>query len=606
MTKAAYCIGRSQTEEESHRISLKKPQQLLIIIAILLSCAVYFNTLSNGFVYDDIPQVVRNPWIRDVQSLPEIFSTNVWAFQGISTNYYRPLLHISYLMSYHLFGLSPWGFHLVNIMLHAGVTALVFLISSSLFRMDSPQAPPVSRYLPFIAAMLFAVHPIHTEVVAWVGGVTDLVFTLFTLLSLYFYILSSERAGQRKGLRAFSVASFFLAALAKEPAVTLPCILAAYDYSYRREALRPVDYLKRYSPYLGAAAVYVILRVNALGGFAPVRRYSELGLTDYLINVFPLFRQYLQKLLLPIHLNAYHVFSPISSFWEPNGLLSLAVTTAFAVAVLLAMKKNRPVFFALALVLLPLLPSLYIPGAGENTFAERYLYLPSFGFVLLIALLVERVASQRLNWSVPLTVALILVTGLYAHGTVQRNTVWKDDESLWRDVVEKSPGSAVAHYNLASALNSRGLVDGAIEEYQTAIRIQPAAVAYTGLGAAYQAKGLLTEAAEQYAQAVRLQPGDADAHSLLAAAYAESGALDSAIEHFRVVVQLQQDSADAQYNLGAAYLEKGLPMEAIPHLESAVRLNPAASLFRSELQRALAMQTPGKKRDGKVSGVRER
>jgi tetratricopeptide (TPR) repeat protein len=575
----------------------------MVITACFL---VYGNTLRNGFVYDDIPQVVQNPWIRDFRHLPEIFSTNVWAFQGISTNYYRPLLHISFLLTYQLFGLAPWGFHLVNIVLHAGVTILVFLIASRLFSVTTPRASPVTRFLPFIAAMLFAVHPIHTEVVAWVGGVTDLVFTLFTLLSLYFYILSADREGHRKGLMAFSVASFFLAMLAKEPAVTLPLILAAYDYSYSREALRPVDYLKRYSPYLGAAAVYVILRVNALGGFAPIRRHSELGLTDYLINVFPLFRQYLQKLLLPIHLNAYHVFSPISSVFEPIGLLSLAVTMAFAGAVLLAMKKNRPAFFALALVLLPLLPSLYIPGAGENTFAERYLYLPSLGFVLLIALLVERVASHKLNWSVPLAAALILVTGFYAYGTVQRNTVWRDDERLWRDVVEKSPGSAVAHYNLASALNSRGLVDGAIEEYHAAIRIQPAAVAYKSLGAAYQAKGFLTEAAEQYAHAVHLQPGDADAHTLLAAAYAESGALDSAIEHFRAVVQLQPDSANAQYNLGAAYLEKGFPREAIPHLGSAVQLNPAESLFRSTLERAMSMKVPVRRVGGKTGSVKER
>ena len=579
---------------------------LPIIVVIAVCFLVYGNTLRNGFVYDDIPQVVQNPWIRDFRYLPEIFSTNAWAFQGISSNYYRPLLHISFLLTYQLFGLAPWGFHLVNIVLHAGVSILVFLIASRLFSVTSPQASPVSRFLPFIAAMLFAVHPIHTEVVAWVGGVTDLVFTMFMLLSLYSYIISSEREGHRMGLRAFSVASFFLAALAKEPAVTLPLILAAYDYSYRREALRPVDYLKRYSPYLGAAAVYVMLRVNALGGFAPVRRHGELGLTDYLINVFPLFRQYLQKLFLPAHLNAYHVFSPLSSLLAPQGLLSLAVTLVFVAAVLLARKKNKPAFFALALVLVPLLPSLYIPGTGENTFAERYLYLPSFGFVLLMALLVEWVASYKPSWFVLLAGVLLIISGLFAVGTVQRNAVWRDDEHLWRDVVQHSPNSPVPHYNLACALNAQGRIDEAIGEYRAAIRIQPAAVAYKSLGAAYQAKGFLTEAAEQYAHAVRLQPGDADAHSLLAAAYAESGLMDKAIEHFRMAVQLQPDSAGAQYDLGRAYLESGRPAQAVPHLQSAVRLNPAESLFRSTLERALSMKAPIRKRDGAGSGVRER
>jgi tetratricopeptide (TPR) repeat protein len=585
--------------------SPKKSRLLLIMIIIAMSCAIYGNALRNGFVYDDIPQVVQNPWIREMRFIPEIFSTNVWAFQGTSTNYYRPLLHISFMLSYYLFGLAPWGFHLVNILLHAGVTVLVFLISSRLFRAADPSASSFSRFLPFIAAGLFAVHPIHTEVVAWVGGVTDLSFTLFFLLALYLYILSAERDVHQKGISLLSVASFFLATLCKEPALTFPLILVAYDYAFSREELRPFDYLKRYSPYLGAAAVYFILRVNALGGFAPVRRHSELGLSDYLINVFPLFRQYLQKLLLPVHLNAYHVFSPLSSILEPNGLLSLAVTMAFVVAVLLALKKSRPAFFALALVLVPLLPALYIPGAGENTFAERYLYLPSFGFVFLIALFVEGVVLHMPRWSVPLAVALVFATGLYSLGTVQRNAVWKDDERLWRDVVEKSPDSAVSHYNLACTLNSRGQIDEAIDEFRTAIRLQPAAVAYKSLGAAYQAKGLINEAIEQYQLAVRLQPADVDAHSFLAAAYAESGALDKAIEHFRIAVQLQPASANAQYNLGKAYLEKGRPAEAMPHLESAVRLKSDEPLFRSALYRALSMNASGR-RSGMTGSMRER
>jgi len=447
---------------------------------------------------------------------------------------------------------------------------------------------------------MFAVHPIHTEVVAWVGGVTDLSFSLFYLLALYLYILSADRGVQQKGLYFCSVASFFLATLCKEPALTFPVILAAYDYAYSVEALRPLDYLKKYSPYLGAATVYFTLRVNALGGFAPVRRHGELSSYGCLINVFPLFRQYLGKLLLPAHLNAYHVFLPISSILEPNGLLSLAITMVFAATVLLAFKRSKPAFFAIALMLVPLLPALYIPGAGENTFAERYLYLPSFGFVILVALLARRVVLQKPRWSVPLAAAFALFTVLYSLGTVQRNSVWKDDESLWRDVVQQSPDSAVPHYNLACALNARGRIDEAIGEYQAAIKIQPAVVAYTSLGTAYQSKGLINEAIEEYELAVRLQPGDVNARTFLAAAYAETGALDKAIEQFRTAVQLQPDSANAQYGLGRAYLEKGRPAEAIPYLKSAVKLNPDEPQFSNALDRALLMIKPAVRRGGKA------
>ena len=606
MTKAAKPHTMSHPgERASQGATLKKSRLLLILIIIAMSCAVYGNTLRNGFVYDDIPQVEQNPWIREVRFIPEIFSTNVWAFQGVSTNYYRPLMHISYMLSYALFGLAPWGFHLVNILLHAGVTLLVFLISSQLFQTANPSSSPVSPMLPFIAAALFAVHPIHTEVVAWVGGVTDLSFTLFFLLALYLYILSAESGFHQKGLSLLSVVSFFLATLCKEPALTFPLILVAYDYFFGREAPRPLDYLKRYAPYLGVAAVYFILRVNALGGFAPVRRHGEMSAHEFLINIFPLFRQYLGKLLLPTHLNAYHVFLPISSILDPNGLLSLATALVFACAVLLALKKSRLAFFALCLVLVPLLPALYIPGAGENTFAERYLYLPSFGFVLLVALLAGRIVMRIPRWSVPAATALAIVIALYSVGTVQRNGVWKDDERLWRDVVQQSPNSAVPHYNLASALNAQGRTDEAIAEYKNAIRIQPAVVAYTSLGAAYQAKGLTNEAIEQYRLALRLQPGNADAHTYLAIAYAESGALDNAIEHFRIAVQLQPDSANAQYGLGRAYLDKGRLAEAMPHLESAVRLNPDESLYRSALDEALSMNASGR-RSGMTGSMRAR
>ena len=564
------------------------PSRLIIVIVIIVF-GVFSNALFNGFVYDDIPQVVQNPWIREVRFIPDIFSTGVWAFQGTNTNYYRPLMHVSFMLSYYLFGLVPWGFHLVNILIHAGVTALIFLITSRLCREAFPSVPSFSLKLPFIAAVLFAVHPIHTEVVTWIGGVTDLLFTFFALLSLYLFILASESDRPQKGISYLSVVSFFLSTLCKEPALTLPLIFAAYDYAFPKRALRPLDYLKRYAPYLLAAAVYFILRFNALGGFAPVRRHGELSLFQYLINALLLFRQYLEKLILPVNLTAYHVFSPISSLSEWQGFLSLATAAAFLIA-LFALKKNGPFFFGLSLVLIPLLPVLYIPGVGENTFAERYLYLPSFGYVFLVAMVVGNVTLYRPRWTSTLIITLMVITCLYAVGTMRRNVVWKDDYRFWSDVVKKSPDSPVPHYNLGCILSAQGRIDEAVEEFQSAIHLHPAAVAYKSLGAAYQKKGLISEAIKQYSLAIQLQPDDAEAHTYLAAAYAELGALDKAIQQFLYVVEQHPNSADAHYNLGTAYLEKGLTTEAIPQLESAVRLSPSEPQFRSTLNEALSIK----------------
>ena len=144
----------------------------ILAVIILTSIGVYGNAIFNGFVVDDMHQVVENPWIRDVSYLKEICSSNVWAFEGRDSNYYRPLMHVAYMGVYHLVGLHAWGFHLLNALLHAGATALVFLVGSRLFgRSEGSGIHPIATPA-LVAALLFATHPVHTEAVAWVAGRT--------------------------------------------------------------------------------------------------------------------------------------------------------------------------------------------------------------------------------------------------------------------------------------------------------------------------------------------------------------------------------------------------------------------------------------------------
>ena len=218
-----------------------------IMILLLVSFAVYFNALFGDFVYDDKEQVVNNPWITDISNIPTIFSRSVWSFQpGLSTwNYYRPLMHIVYMLNYHVFGLKPWGFHLVNILFHCGVSALVFLIIRGFLTEHRVTTSSVYLSPPFMAAMLFASHPIHTEAVTWVAGLPDVAFTFFYLLSFYLYILFRE--GAKTGY-LFSILSFSVATLFKEPALTLPIMLIAYDYQMKKFDETLLVGIKRYIP----------------------------------------------------------------------------------------------------------------------------------------------------------------------------------------------------------------------------------------------------------------------------------------------------------------------------------------------------------------------
>ncbi len=581
--KSSKTSGTLQQKKEPQKSSSRTRLLLIIFIILFSSVAVYFNSLSNDFVYDDKFQVLENRWIKDIKYIPDIFFKNVWGFRAESaiTNYYRPLMHIIYMFNYYVFGLRPWGFHLVNILFHAGVSVLVFIVTLRLLDESQPSASNANVIPSFVAALLFATHPIHTEAVTWIAGLPDLSFTFFYLLSFYLYIRSGRGF---KSSYFLSVASFFLAAFCKEPALTLPVILIAYDYSFKRSRDRLSIQVKRYIPYLIVAGVYFILRFHALTGLAPLKRHTELSIYQDIINIFPLFSQYLQKLVLPTNLNAFYVFHPIFSIAEAKGILTFVIVTAFFVFVLVTFRRNRAVFFSLLLIIIPLLPVLYIPALGENSFTERYLYLPSFGFISLFALLLIWAKVNRPTVAVSLIVVSTIVIGLYSLGTVRRNTIWKDDYILYSDMVIKSPDGAIPHHNLGLSFFDKGKIDEAIEEYQIALRIEPAyEKAHTNLGKAFFDKGRIDEAIEQFQTASALDADSSEPHGNLGAAFVRKGWIDKAIEQCQIALKLKPDYVDAHNSLGAAFYNKGWIDKAIEQYQIVLRLNPDYANTHSNL-----------------------
>jgi hypothetical protein len=478
-----------------------------ILILLLFSFSVYFNAFFGDFVYDDKSQILDNPWIKDFRYIPTIFSSGVWSFQpGLVMNFYRPLMHIVYLFSYYVFGLNPWGFHLANILFHSGTSVLVFLVIQKLLTMKQATSPPAYISSPFIAAMLFASHPIHTEAVTWIAGLPDVAFTFFYLLSLYLYILFRDGA---KKVYLLSILSFSFATLFKEPALTLPVILIVYDYQLKKSDENISARIKRYTPYVAVSVVYLLMRYYALRSFAPRESYAGLSTYQLIINVFPLFRDYLTSLLWPFKLNFWHTFHPIGTLSEANGTVSIMVTVVFIVVALVAYKKNKIFFFGLLLLIIPLLPTFYIKAISGKPYAERYLYLPSVGYVILLAVFLSWARDRLPRAARSIAIVFIIVCGLYTVETIIRNNVWKDDFHLWSDTVRKSPDCAIAHNNLATAYVSRGQLDRAVEEVQTVLRLEPdSANAHISLGNLYEAQGQSDKAIKEYQKALRLNPYD--------------------------------------------------------------------------------------------------
>ena len=569
---------RVSEEDHKSRVILFISLSFLLVLAAF---SVYANALSNGFVYDDTFQVLENRWIRDVKYIPEIFTEHVWGFRAGAemTNYYRPLMHIIYMLNYYVFGLNPWGFHLVNILFHAGVSVLVFIIVLRLLGKSQPSSAISHVFPSFMASLAFVTHPMHTEAVTWVAGIPDLSFTFFTLLSFYFYMRSHTR-----GNYLISIISFSLAVFCKEPALTLPLLLVAYDFFYEKEEKRLSSRFVRYSPYLFVAVIYLILRSHALGGFAPKERHAELSSFQYVINVFPLFLQYIEKILIPINLNFFYVFRPVRSLDEVKLWLSLIITVFFILISCVAWKKQRTVYFGLIFFAIPLLPVLYIPGLGENTFTERYLYLPSVGWSILIATFIQWAQKEIPKVGKGVAFAVVLLIGLYSMGTIDRNTVWKDNATFYRDTITKSPTASLIRNNYGNILLRKGHVDEAIEQFRAALAVAPDfAKAHSNLAVAYFKRGFTEKALQEFQRVVKLQPANAEAHMNLGVAYKALGSLDNAIEQLQIAVRLQPDHAVAYYNLGRAYREKGLLDKAIEQFEAAVRLEPANSTFKGEL-----------------------
>lgn len=566
--------------------------RLEALLVALLAFAVYANILPNGFVDDDEAQVLRNPWIRDFGHLKEIFGQSVWSFlKGVgANNYYRPLMHVTYLVTLQTFGLKAWGFHLVSLLLHIVNSVLVYRFACRLA--PAPLDSSTSRFRrllaspAFAAGLLFAAHPVHTEAVAWIASVPELTFTLFSLVALLLYLPPGESRGWRL---AGAAVAFFLALLCKETAIVVPALCLLGDVCLRPRERWLGARLQRYALFGVALGAYVALRLQALWStLVPIPKLHALSGFELAINVLPLLTDYLRMLLVPAPLSFWHAFRPITSLWSVSGLLGLTVAAICLAALAALWRRNRRAFLGLAIVLVPLVPAFWIAALPMKPFAERYLYFPSVGFALLIALALERCPSR---WRTGVGVALGVTLIAYSWVTVQRNRVWESAYTLFSDTVRRAPEAQIPRYDLALALANLGRVDEAIVHYRILLEQNPQnAKAHSGLGAALLLEGRTDEAIERLRRAIELEPTSLESYNDLAVALKGLGRREESVALYRRAIALDPEFADAHFNLGSSLSGIGQSAEALGHYREAVRLRPENAYYRAVFGIELADQ----------------
>ena len=568
------------------------PGWLLPAAIALLTFLAFLPSLQNGFVnWDDGAFLLDNPHYRGLgwQQLHWMFTT---CYLGSC----MPLNYVTYGLDYLIWGMKPFGYHLTSSLIHAANGVLCYFLSLRLLRLAFPAAD--SWQLPLrlaagFSALLFSLHPLRVDVVAWTLGREIAVAGFFFFLTLICYLKAAENESKGSSPWKWMSAAWLLYALSllgKEAALTLPFALLILDvYPLKRlgttsdgwfgEKVRKVWWEKiPFVALASAAGVKAVLAKQQSGTIYSVAAYGwepRLAQVMYSLVFYP------WKTLIPTSLSPLYPVHPFA------GLLNLTFILCSVVVVLLTVgffmnRRRWPALLAVwGFYVVLLLPVSGVVAFGPYRADDRFSYLPCLGFTILAGAALlwgwrrwsssapSKRALAMIRW---LAVLLLLVLGVL---TWKQTRVWKDSERLWTHALAIEERSSFAHNNLGLVLAERDALDEAIAEFRRAVEIDPAFVeAQSNLGHFLARKGFSQEAIAHLNQALAVEPGFVNAHNSLGNILADRGALDEAIQHFRKALKTDPQSAMTHYNLGRALAKQGNTEEAIAQYRSALEIDP--------------------------------
>lgn len=477
----------SRSDATSRPISLYLALGALLVVVALI----FANALVNGFVFDDHVHVLGNRTLRSLQNLPSILLSS-----------YRPFRDVSYAVDFAIWGEKPFGFHLTSLLIHLGNTVLVFFI----MRRILDQILPAS-----LAALIFAIHPVQVDSVSYISGRRDVLFTVFYLASFLIYLKYRDAIERRRKTRTVIFIGLFLAfwalsLMSKEMAASLPGFIFVWnfcelwDQNTGRWLRRFKDAFRKafgrdkwfYLAMCLAGPVYVWYQVAIKGGSERARLsgFSYWGGSFYtnLLTSIRVHAWYLKQLVFPTPIVQYSdAFDVSTSILDWRVLVAITVVGATLAAGLVLLNKERLLAFAILSFFVLLLPvSQIIPH--HELLADHYLYLPMMSFGLGVALVAQKISSRSLiaRRAVVATLAVVLI--VFGVMTVFRNTVYKNDLTLWKTNYEEAPNSLRAVSSLASQYATIYPARSA-ELYKRCIALNPSyAGAYISLAALYQTK----------------------------------------------------------------------------------------------------------------------
>ena len=542
-------------------IPIWKQSAFAYLLLFALASLPYANTLLNDFVYDDDLQILENPAIQNFHRFGQIL-TDVWRFAGADgarAKYFRPVMTLTYLALHKVYGNLPLGFHIVNIALAGCVACLIYAVT-----LQWTSSQPVA----WIAAAVFALHPVHSEIVAWVAGMGDLEATLFLLIA--FLIFVDIPRGSPPSLRKsfFMGSAFGMAILSKETAAPFPILAFLFEHFFRAEANETplLTKLQRYVPFWIVFAAYLGVRWSLLGGIHASSTPGALPTATVVRTGFALLAKYIGKLFWPVHLLAYYVFPTRTRLFDPlvlAGVLSLIVIVCLVV---ILRRRHPDAGFGLVWFLVLLGPVLNIRWLASAAFAERYLFLPSVGFVWFIATAVVQllqcarsgIRSKDLtssNAGIAHRCAVIGVTAALGFVCILRiwirNRDWRNDQTFYETILRDEPRASLIRVNL---------------------------------GVLYANQGKQSQARSEWLRVARESPKFSDAWTYLAMTSIDANDLTSAEEYLQRALQ-NPVTGNYYYQYARLRQKQGRIPEAEIDLRQAAELSPMNSAAHLDLAR---------------------
>lgn len=559
----------------------------LLLLALLLTAFAYLATVRFDFVYDDGPQIINNPTLTSWKTLPTLFTGHSWKFllPDWAGNYYRPIFMTWLLLNRKLFESSPAAFHATTILVHLVVTWLAYLVARLLLR-SNVQAGYV--------ALLFGLHPVHIESVAWVSGVTDPLMAAFVLAAFWAWIKAEREPNQSGVYRGLTVLFYAAGCLCKETALFLPVVIVAHDVlrgQFERDLkglLRAIwDTLVLWI----TAAAYLVVRSLALRGLVHSDHHEPLA--NILLTIPTIIWGYMRRLVWPVRMSVFYDTPPVTSPLQWRFILPFVALIVAAVFAWRIGKRTRLTGLALLWILVFLAPAILglLAFPRGEWVHDRYLYLPSFGFCLLLVYATAQLPSRRELFGLPATqtAIILIVSAAMALGTAYEEQYWANEFMLFARGTQVAPNSALAKAHLANDFFRRGDLEDTERLYQEALALDPANwknhVAYA-LMLYYSAQYERADAA--LAKSEAMVPSDSNQYFYQGLSRFNLGHYSSAEQGFSAAIHFGPGRARYHFWRGFSLEKQGRLEEARAEYQQELQQHPDSDTLVRERLQALA------------------